>query len=82
MTETDSIHWISRDNRWQQSGATHILIKAELASYIPIMYTFELADIVSAIKSLKALAEILTLASFYHLQLEILDPQLKESSIM
>ena len=28
MTETDSIYGISRDSRWQQSGATHILINA------------------------------------------------------
>ena len=28
MTETDSIHGISRDSRWQQSGTTYILINA------------------------------------------------------
>ena len=28
VTETDSIHGISRDSRWQQSGTTHILINA------------------------------------------------------
>ena len=28
VTEADSIHGISRDSHWQQSGATHILINA------------------------------------------------------
>ena len=49
---------------------------------LPIMYTFELADRVFAIKSLKAPSSNFDISNFYHLQLELLDLQLKESSNM
>ena len=46
------------------------------------MYTFELVDIMFAVKSLKLQVAILTLQSTYHLMLDLPDLQHKESLSM
>ena len=51
-------------------------------NHLPIMYTFELADIMFAVKSLKLQIAILTLQSTYHLMLDLPDLQHKESLSM
>ena len=48
-------------------------------NHLPIMYTFELADIMFAAKSLKLQVAILTLQSTNHLMLDLPDLQHKES---